>query len=89
MLHVLQVLYRYILIITDCQISLQEYQIYKENHSVLQGNPFTDEDRDFAAREFKLIDQNGDDNLDWWEFVNHESKMYLAKRSKVCYLMDL
>ena len=56
---------------------------------MLQGNPFTDEDREFAAREFKLIDQNGDDNLDWWEFVNHESKMYLAKRSKVCYLMDL
>jgi len=34
-------------------------------------------------REFSLMDQDGDGKLNWWEFVNNESKYYLAKKDKV------
>ena len=49
----------------------------------LDGLKVTEEDKKFFATEFKLMDQNGDGLLDWWEFVNHESKLYLARRTKV------
>ena len=49
----------------------------------MDGLKVTEEDKTFFATEFKLMDQNGDGLLDWWEFVNHESKMYLARRTKV------
>ena len=49
----------------------------------MEGKKFTDEDDEFVTREFTLMDQNGDGCVDWWEFVNHESKMYLARRPKV------
>ena len=49
----------------------------------LDGNKVTSEEKRSIATEFKLMDQNGDGTLDWWEFVNHESKFYLAKRTKV------
>ncbi|XP_060606240.1 uncharacterized protein LOC132758577 [Ruditapes philippinarum] len=28
------------------------------------------------------MDMNNDNKLDWWEFVNHESKHYLAEKNK-------
>lgn len=49
----------------------------------MKGLETTDFDRELIANEFKFMDQNGDGVLDWWEFVNHESKIYLATRSKV------
>jgi hypothetical protein len=29
------------------------------------------------------MDMNKDGKLDWWEFVNQESKTYLAEKDKV------
>lgn len=47
-----------------------------------RGQLRPEEERELT-REFQLMDQNGDDRLDWWEFVNHESKRYLARKDKV------
>ena len=33
--------------------------------------------------EFRMADQNSDDCLDWWEFLNLASQHVLGKRSEV------
>ena len=33
--------------------------------------------------EFRMADQNGDDCLDWWEFLNLASQHVLGKRTEV------
>jgi len=35
------------------------------------------------SKEFDIMDQDGNGKLDWWEFVNHESKLYLANKDPV------
>lgn len=64
-------------------ITPEEYQNYRANAMSLDDQKLSEEDKNLIATEFKLMDQNGDGILDWWEFLNHESKMYLATRTKV------
>ena len=43
----------------------------------------TEAEEEQLAIEFRYMDQDGDGNLDWWEFLNHESKACLMKKNKV------
>ncbi|XP_045157056.2 PHD finger protein 24-like [Mercenaria mercenaria] len=68
----------------DLQISLAEYLHHFSRRSSLTNKrgQLLPAERDRLSRNFKYMDMNKDGKLDWWEFVNHESKLYLADKNK-------
>ena len=74
----------------DATISLQEYLHYNSRRPSLVDSRgvLMPSERTRLVREFSLMDQDGDGKLDWWEFVNNESKYYLAKKDKVNFYVN-
>jgi len=74
----------------DADITIDEYLKHslKRRHNVDDVNDLCPTVRMQLLREFSLMDQDGDGKLDWWEFVNNESKYYLAKKDKVNFYVN-
>lgn len=64
----------------DTFISLEEFINYKNKTVHLAS---TDDGKQQIISQFRSIDLDQDGRLNWWEFVNHEAKLLIAKRSTV------
>ncbi|KAL4236813.1 hypothetical protein ACF0H5_005200 [Mactra antiquata] len=72
------------LIERNLQISLPEYLLhFSRRHSLTnRRGQLLPTEQERVIRLFNYQDMNKDGRLNWWEFVNHESKAYLAKKDK-------
>lgn len=70
----------YIFIAGD-QISFEDFLAFKS----LQHN-VAEDDHDRLRLEFQLVDTDSNGMIDWWEFLNYQSKMKLFSRSQVHYI---
>ncbi|XP_071168767.1 PHD finger protein 24-like [Mytilus edulis] len=61
----------------DSYISQEEFVNYK-NKTVHMAS--TDSGKQQIVLQFKKIDTDKDGRINWWEFLSHESRLFLAKR---------
>lgn len=65
---------------SDSYISQEEFVNYK-NKTVHMAS--TDSGKQQIVLQFKKIDTDKDGRINWWEFLSHESRLFLAKRPTV------
>jgi hypothetical protein len=68
----------------DTFISLEEFINYKNKTVHLAS---TDDGKQQIILQFRSIDLDQDGRLNWWEFVSHDAKLLIAKRSTVGILL--
>ena len=73
------------LYISDSFISLEEYMDYKTRTVHLAS---TETARQQLTLQFKTINMDKDGLLKYWDFVNHEAKLLIAKRPTVSFRVD-
>ena len=70
---------------SDEHISWKEFLAHVDESKIMRRDDHKrtlSEERDMRL-DFKMADQDNDDTLDWWEFLNHQAKIILATRPKV------
>ncbi len=55
----------------------------KKQHRHVFGTDMEEEDIELTYKQFKVIDKDHSGYIDWWEFLKHESRRYLARRDEV------
>lgn len=79
--HFTQIQFHYKLIFPpDGQISPGEFKNFKKKQL---GHQLSEEDHEHLDLEFRLADRDGNGIIDWWEFLNYQTKVKLAMRDQV------
>lgn len=69
---------------TDSLISRDEYENYqKRKYEKLYGHPMPQDELKMAAWKFHTIDVDNSGFISYWELLNYESMIILARRSQV------
>lgn len=63
----------------DGQISPGEFKNFKKKQL---GHQLSEEDHEHLDLEFRLADRDGNGIIDWWEFLNYQTKVKLAMRDQ-------
>ncbi|KAK3091166.1 hypothetical protein FSP39_017650 [Pinctada imbricata] len=63
----------------DSRISLDDYIAY---NTKISEEPLTQDDVKRLSLQFKLMDLDKNNYIEWWEFLNHEAKIKLGCRSE-------
>lgn len=64
----------------DGQISPGVFKNFKKKQ---MGHQLSEEDHEHLDLEFRLADRDGNGIIDWWEFLNYQTKVKLAMRDQV------